>query len=477
VIGSAMTSKVPSVSVIAVKGRSGFSKLPDSDSAAAAAVRKSRAEKNKVCLKIAGLVVITVSALVACLTAFLVSKGTRQEFHFKQFSSKMSVSPNIEHSKEVGMVARAADKFSKDLYGVIKEGDKGNVLYSPYSVATVLAMLSEGARGETLKMMRTRMYLPEAESLRRGYRDSIPALRTNENFTLDTANTGFVMKDYKLLEEFKTLLHENYHADMSELNFADNEYAARMINDWVKSMTRDKIKDLIPADSLNGLTRLVLVNAIYFKGDWQTKFDKERTIGSEFWVSEAESKEVEMMRMSEEMTFAMMDELDCMMVELPYKGERIVMQVLLPNKRTGVLELEDKLMGADLQSEFRKMQHKVKVDLSLPKFKLSHSLPLSESLQEMGMGDMFSDATADFSGINGDRSLYVSKVMQKVFVEVNEEGSEAAAATGVVMMMRSMGPRTREFTVDHPFIFVIRDSLTGMALFQGRVTDPTMTAE
>ena len=174
------------------------------------------------------------------------------------------------------------------------------------------------------------------------------------------------------------------------------------------------------------------------------------------------------------LTIAMMDELDCMIVELPYKGERIVMQILLPNKRTGVFELEDKLMGADLQSEFRKMQHKVKVDLSLPKFKLSHSLPLSESLQEMGMGDMFSDATADFSGINGDRSLYVSKVMQKVFVEVNEEGTEAAAVTGKIINLMRAPP---EFTVDHPFIFIIRDRLTGMVLFQGRVIDPTIKAE
>ena len=421
--------------------------------------------------------VITVSALVACLTAFLVSRGgTGPEFQIKQFSSKMSFSADIKHSKEVATVARAAEKFSKALYGVIKEGEKGNILYSPYSVATVLAMLSEGARGETLEMMKTKMYLPESESLRRGYRDAIPALRTNQNFTLDTANTGFVMKDFQLLEEFKTLLHENYHADMSELDFADNENAARMINDWVKSMTRDKIKDLIPANSLNSLTRLVLVNAIYFKGDWESKFDKERTVESEFWVGESESKQVEMMRMTQEMTFAILDEFDCTMVELPYRGERVVMQVLLPNKRTGVVELEDKLVEADLQSVFRESQYSVKVELGLPKFKLSHSLPLSDSLQELGMGDMFSNR-ADFSGITGDRSLYVSKVLQKVFVEVNEEGSEAAAATGVVMMLRSMPPRTREFTVDHPFIFIIRDSLTGMLLFQGRVIDPTLKAE
>ena len=150
------------------------------------------------------------------------------------------------------------------------------------------------------------------------------------------------------------------------------------------------------------------------------------------------------------------------------------MQVLLPNKRTGVFELEDKLMGADLQSEFRKMQHKVKVDLSLPKFKLSHSLPLSESLQEMGMGDMFSEATADFSGITRDRTLFVSKGIQKVFVEVHEEGSKAPAATAVVTTSCSL---PMQFRVDHPFIFMIRDSLTGMVLFQGRVVNPKLIAE
>ena len=378
---------------------------------------------------------------------------------------------NIQHKTEVKSVSKAAEEFSKSLYGVIKETEQGNILFSPHSLTAVLAMLTEGARGETLN---STMKLPETEIVRAGYQDIIPALRTNENFTLDTANTAFVMKDFKVLEEFQTSLHENYHAAMSTVDFAENEKAARTINDWVKSETRDKITDLIPADSLNAMTRLVLVNAVYFKADWEAQFEKENTGPEMFWVAETESKEVQMMSlMGHKMDFANLDQLDCSMVELPYKGNRIVMQVILPKKRTGVFELENKLgETANLQTLFSENKKNVKVDLSLPRFKLSHSLALSDSLQQMGMSDMFS-GRADLSGITGSRDLYVSSVVQKVFVEVNEEGSEAAAATGVLVMMRSMPAPNQMFNVDHPFIFIIRDKLTGMILFQGRVVDPS----
>merc|ERR1711992_486978 len=316
-------------------------------------------------------------------------------------------------------------------------------------------------------MMKNTMHLPETERVRTGYRDVIPALRTNENFTLDTANTAFVMKDFQVLEEFKTALHENYHAGMSSVDFAENEKAARTINDWVKAQTRDKITDLIPADSLNAMTRLVLVNAVYFKADWEAQFEKDNTGPEDFWVTESDSKEVQMMSLSgHKMNFARLDQLDCSMVELPYKGERIVMQIMLPKERTGVFQLENKLAEVDLQTLFSENKRNIKVDLNLPKFKLSHSL------KQMGMADMFS-GKADLSGITGNRDLYVSSVVQKVFVEVNEEGSEAAAATGVMVMMRSMPAPNQMFNVDHPFIFIIRDKLTGMILFQGRVVDPS----
>jgi len=220
--------------VIGGKNRSGFEKLPDSDVLVAA--RKSRSEKNRVCLKIGAVIVVTVSALVACLLAFLVRSS---DFIFLQHQQSREMRADIEHKAEVESVARAAEQFSKSLYGVVKETEKSNILFSPFSVAAALAMLSEGARGETLDMMKKTMHLPEADSLRAGYKDSIPALRSNENFTLDTANTAFVMKDFKVLEEFQTSLHENYHAAMSTVDFADNEKAARTINDWVKSETRD----------------------------------------------------------------------------------------------------------------------------------------------------------------------------------------------------------------------------------------------
>jgi len=257
------------------------------------------------------------------------------------------------------------------------------------------------------------------------------------------------------------------------VDFAENEKAARTINDWVKAQTRDKITDLIPADSLNAMTRLVLVNAVYFKADWEAQFEKDYTGPEEFWVAESDSKEVQMMSLNgHKMNFARLDELDCSMVELPYKGERIVMQIILPKQRTGVFQLENKLAEVDLQTLFSEKKRNVKVDLSLPRFKLSHSLALSDSLKQMGMADMFS-GKADLSGITGNRDLYVSSVVQKVFVEVNEEGSEAAAATGVMVMMRSMPAPNQQFLVDHPFIFIIRDKLTGMILFQGRVVDPS----
>ena len=174
-----------------------------------------------------------------------------------------------------------------------------------------------------------------------------------------------------------------------------------------------------------------------------------------------------------EMNFASLAQLDCSMVELPYKGNRIVMQVILPKEKTGVFELETKLGEVDLQTQFSENKKNVKVDLSLPRFKLSHSLALNDSLQQMGMADMFKADKADLSGITGGpNDLYVSSVLQKVFVEVNEEGSEAAAAATAIGVGRGCTP-PRMFHVDHPFLFIIRDKPTGMILFQGRVVDPS----
>ena len=222
------------------------------------------------------------------------------------------------------------------------------------------------------------------------------------------------------------------------------------------------------------MLRLVLANALYFKGDWATKFDAKRTKTAQFYNGDGEV-EVEMMQLERKFYWATVSSLDCAVLELPYKGDRIVMQILLPNQRTaGLADLESKLQSVDLQKLFDEEKFNTKVNVKLPKFKISKSLSLAEPMAELGMKDMFT-GKADFSGIDGSKKLYVSAIVQKVFVEVNEEGSEAAAATGAVMMMRSMPLPPEQFLADHPFLFQIRDKLTGMLLFQGRVVDPTIT--
>ena len=238
-------------------------------------------------------------------------------------------------------------------------------------------------------------------------------------------------------------------------------------------MTKDKIKDLIERGSINDLTRLILVNAIYFKGAWESPFNAKQTKKEQFFVSNNKIVMVDMMEKVKQFDFAELDIFQSKMAELPYKGDKIVIQIVLPNEKNGLAALETKMSEEDVSKMFKQKKRSTKLWVKMPKFKISQEAELSENLKNMGMSDMFEAGTADFSGIDGTRNLYVAFVKQKVFIEVNEEGSEAAAASGMGMMMRSMPLPPEEFTVDHPFIFFIRDKLTGMLLFQGRISDPT----
>ena len=239
---------------------------------------------------------------------------------------------------------------------------------------------------------------------------------------------------------------------------------------------------------LNALTRLVLVNAIYFKGDWASKFDAKKTtneVGSilnfqsyeyllqDFHLDDGTTKKVPMMRQTKKFQFAILNELSASMLELPYTGDRLSLQLVLPRQGNNLAALEQKLRTADLQQLFDSNREEEKVAVSMPRFKLEQTIPLKDQLNNLGMTDMFVADKADFSAIDGSRNLYVSEVVQKAFIEVNEEGSEAAAATGAVMMMRSMPMPPEEFRADRPFLFFLRDKLTGMLLFQGRVADPS----
>jgi len=478
-----MSSKVPKVSVIGSGGnRSGFEKLPESDpagavslSAAQSAARKSRRHKNIIAIKI-GLVILSLSAILAGLTAFFLSRGGSNTDIVTSFRASRAMSVDISDAASMRSLASATEMFSRTLFKELakeKTGDD-NLLMSPYSASLVLSMAASGAGGDTRTEMMTGLHLPDTETAGSGWSQVIPALRSNENFTLESANAAFTMKDYEVLASYRESLHTIFHSDISPVNFGEPAEAAQTINSWVSDMTNKKIDKLIEKDMVNGNTRLVLVNALYFKGDWEKKFDKKNTAKDKFFLQSGEDVMADMMVQEAEIPYAVLDNIDSTIVELPYKGDRIVMQIVLPNKKSGLRGLEEKIDSVDIADIFRQHQRNTKVRVKMPKFKLSSSAELSDPLQAMGMARMFDATVADFSGIDGTRTLFVDFVKQEVAIEVNEEGSEAAAATGMGMMMRSMPLPPEQFTVDHPFLFYIRDKLTGMLLFQGRISNPTL---
>ena len=462
--------------------RSGFEKLPESDpagavslSAAQSAARKSRRHKNIIAIKI-GLVILSLSAILAGLTAFFLSRGSSNTNVITSFRASRAMSVDISDSESMRSLASATEMFSRSLFKEMakeKTGDD-NLLMSPYSASLVLSMATSGAGGDTKTEMMRGLHLPNTETAGSGWSQVIPALRSNENFTLESANAAFTMKDFDILASYRESLHNIFHSDISPVNFGEPEEAAQTINSWVSDMTNKKIDKLIEKDMVNGNTRLVLVNALYFKGDWEKQFDKKNTAKDKFFLTSGEGVMADMMVQEAEIPYAVLDNIDSTIVELPYKGDRIVMQIVLPNEKSGLRGLEEKIDSVDIADIFKQHQRNTKVRVKMPKFKLSSSADLSDPLQAMGMARMFDAKVADFSDIDGTKTLFVDFVKQEVAIEVNEEGSEAAAATGMGMMMRSMPLPPEQFTVDHPFLFYIRDKLTGMLLFQGRIANPTM---
>jgi serpin B len=270
---------------------------------------------------------------------------------------------------------------------------------------------------------------------------------------------------------------ENFLAEPVATDFSKGEEARDTINTWVENQTNSKIKDLIAKNVLNGLTKMVLVNAIHFKGDWAMKFKKENTQKGDFHVSKDKVVQADMMFSNEKYPYIPLKDLKAEAIEIPYKGLRLSMILLLPRPDSSLEELEKSLEKfPDIKTvlKFPPLPGRSKVELTLPKFKLETQLELNDKLKAMGITDMFDEKQADFSKMRsgGKKDLYVSKVVQKAFIEVNEDGTEAAAATAGIMMMRAMVINP-SFTCDRPFMFMIRDHLTGVTLFSGHVTDPT----
>ncbi len=360
--------------------------------------------------------------------------------------------------------------FAFDLYEQIAV-NPGNLFLSPYSISSALAMAFAGARGNTESQMAKvmRYELPQ-EVLHKAFGQINGVLnKPSKDYRLSVANALWSQVGLDFKKGYLETVQAGYGPGLKLVDFAGRTEEARLaINKWVEENTENKIIELIKPGVLDPLTRLVLTNAIYFKGQWDQQFKKELTKDADFILPNRQKVKVPFMSQQGSFSYAEDDGLQAL--ELPYAGGDLSMLILLPGSASDNLEFERNLDYAMFTRIIEKMR-KETVNVSLPKFKFEAELGLGGTLQRMGMTDAFSEYLADFSGIS-DTFLYITAVIHKAFIEVNEEGSEAAAATAVVMGTKSIGPEPKRFIADRPFFFAIRDLRTGSILFMGRVQDP-----
>jgi serpin B len=373
---------------------------------------------------------------------------------------------------DVSAVVKGNTEFAFALYGKLRIGN-GNLIYSPASVSSALAMTYAGARGDTADVMAKTLHfnLPPDE-LHPAFGALLKELNgtgKNRGYQLSVANALWGQKGLSFKDDFIRLTRDDYGGGLREVDFAGNADAARkQINAWVEKQTQDHIRDLLSPTDVTRSTRLVLTNAVYFfKGDWQHPFKEGQTHNEPFFTADGGSVSAPLMHQTARFRYHEADSLR--VLELPYSGKELSMVVLLPKAADGLGELE-KSLSADKRAGWVGKLREQEVIVSLPKFKTTSEFRLKGPLTALGMGKAFRGG--DFSGITAEENLPISDVVHKAYVDVNEEGTEAAAATGVVA--RAMVVTERPvFRADHPFVFLIRDTRNGSVLFLGRVVNPT----
>ena len=387
-------------------------------------------------------------------------------------------SPTVTPSNEE-LLVEGNSAFALDLYRALKEDD-GNLFYSPFSISMALAMTYAGARGETAQEMAdTLHFLLSQENLHPAFNwlDAELAKRgegaqgkDEEGFRLNVVNAIWGQKDYKFLANFLDVLAENYGAGLRTLDFVKEPEKSRVtINDWVSEQTEGRIEDLIPQGVIDAMTRLVLTNAIYFNAAWEHPFSEDITVDGTFNLLDGKQVTVPMMNQSE--SFGYTEGNGYQAVELKYDGGELSMLILLPE--AGNFEAFENNLDAQRVTDIIKNLQTSSVELTMPKFEFDSEFSLKNTLIKMGMPIAFSNG-ADFSGMTGNADLYIDEVIHKAFVSVDEKGTEAAAATAVIMKLTAMPIQPAKVTIDRPFIFLIRDIETGSILFAGRVMDPSI---
>ncbi|XP_056330711.1 LOW QUALITY PROTEIN: leukocyte elastase inhibitor-like [Danio aesculapii] len=430
-------------------------------------------------------------------------------------------------------VSAANTQFSLNLFKKISGGNaSGNVFYSPVSISSALAMVSLGAKGNTadqmfkvlgfnnppkpggatptpaqttqkpqitcgVKSQHEPQELQQPQKfelpadLKKCLAQPVPGQKTEEQihssfnklmselnkpgapYVLSLANRLYGEQTYQFLEKYLSDAKTYYAAGLEKVDFKNKSEASRVnINKWVEKNTQEKIKDLLPSGAIDAMTRLVLVNAIYFKGNWEKKFPKEATRDGQFKLNKNQTKPVKMMHQKAQFPFVVIPEINSQILELPYVGKNLSMLIILPDEiedaTTGLQKLEKALTYEKLM-QWTKVMRQQEVQVSLPKFKTEQTYDMKSLLVSMGMEDVFDPQKVNLTGMSSSNDLVLSKVIHKAFVEVNEEGTEAAAATGAVVSIRTLA---QIFNADHPFLFFIRHNPTNTILFYGRFCSP-----
>ncbi len=373
-------------------------------------------------------------------------------------------------------IARSNNAFAFDLYGQLRV-EPGNLFFSPYSLLTALSMTYAGARGNTETQMAQVLHFdPGSQQVHQAAEAWIAELNagadTHKEYQLYSANALWGQQGYEFLQEFTNLLQSAYGAGLTALDFKNNPQAsAQMINGWVSQQTQEKIRELIDPKTLGSGTTLILTNAIYFKGNWGFPFDPQKTREAAFTLINGDTVPVPMMSQTAEVNYFKDEAVQ--VLELPYESPAntasLSMFFFLPPNSANFSDFETGFSPEYLQHKLDKLRPQ-KVIIAIPRFSIHSEFSLPETLSSLGMSDAFSRPPADFSGMTGDKEIFISEVLHKVVLDVNEEGSQAAGATAVAMS-RGLAKHP-VFRADHPFLLLIRDNHTGGILFLGRVMNP-----
>jgi len=416
-----------------------------------------------------------IAPLLITLVAVLIVGGT-SVYYFK--NQKHTPEPiSIIDDKEatsagIISVINANNRFALNLYSELKKED-GNLFFSPYSISTALAMVYEGAKGKTADEIQAVFRFPIESNVRK---PSFAVIynelnKIDSKYKLSVANALWAQNDYKFLDNYFATIEKYYGGKATNVDFKNStENTRQIINNWVESKTNNKIKDLFPKGSLDSSNKLVLTNAIYFKGIWNKQFKKSQTEDEDFRVNSSSTVKVPMMKQTgEDAEFLYTEDNILQVLEMSYKGDKLSMMILLP-KNDNIFSFENSLTLEKI-NEWKTKLTEQRVDVFIPKFTFDTKYFMSDTLKKMGMPTAFTNS-ADFSGMDGTKNLSIQTVVHQAFVDVNEEGTEAAAATGIGMAGSAMPQPVPVLRADHPFVFIIQDKDSENILFLGRVANP-----